>query len=155
MSFFDEGEDEFIGFQDETQFQVEFGDDADEEPEFNELEFEEADPGQQLVSGFRTGMGGMLKEDRKTEMYNAELKSALQNREIDLVPMYYDKIVYLPNYTKLNPQLLADVLDKYSTNSNPTTTQLKNILTTISSRPAVSYSDADVLRYWRFVSKRF
>jgi hypothetical protein len=149
MSFLDDDFDEIIGFDDGQDYSYigdspEFEDDA----QYQEPEFE-------LVHAFHDGVGGQMVEDRKTEMYNSELKKALQNREFELLPVYYDSILKKPNYTKLNPQLLADVLEIYYKNPRPTQEKLKKQIEILLNKPLVSYNDADILRYWRFVSKTF
>lgn len=166
MSFYDDF-DEIMGY-DENVFLDEEGineaDELDDEENIQEFGYEGAEGEGEERDIFTISFkdiertrGVILDEEGlKREKYNQELKKALENREESL-EKYFNTIINWENYMKLNPELLSDVLEIYDKTPNIKPAELRKEIERLLKSPREMYKDAsegDIIRYWRFISRK-
>lgn len=99
-------------------------------------------------------ISGDITGDRRIDMYNSQLKKSLQNRGVE---RYYEAVLGLDTYWKLNTDLLGDVLrvfDEYSGEKIPDS-QMSKIIRGYVDRQGITYTAGDFYRYWRYIKDRF
>lgn len=142
MSYYDDNDEEFRGYGDET------APDYGEENLYGGEDIDQGEYQQVFEESFkdRERMGGRdyTDEEKKAHSYDEKLEDALNKYELN---SYIGQIQNIknPEYSNLNPALLAYVLSIYDKN-----TLLPAKITVPKN---VSFTAVDVIRYWNLLKR--